>query len=98
MKINSPLEAYKFLPATNCGECGEPTCMAFAAHLIDRSHKLTDCTPILEPKFKKKYEELDALLAPEIRKLRSVLVTRSQRSVETMYSTGTSLHSSTRHS
>jgi acetyl-CoA decarbonylase/synthase complex subunit gamma len=69
MKINSPLEAYKFLPATNCGECGEPTCMAFAAHLIDRSHKLTDCTPILEPKFKKKYEELDALLAPEIREI-----------------------------
>ncbi len=69
MKINSPLEAYKFLPATNCGECGEPTCMAFAAHLIDRSHKLTDCTPILEPKFKKKYEELDALLAPEIREV-----------------------------
>jgi acetyl-CoA decarbonylase/synthase gamma subunit (EC 2.1.1.-) len=69
MKINSPLEAYKFLPATNCGECGEPTCMAFAAHLIDRSHKLTDCAPILEPKFKKKYEELDALLAPEIREV-----------------------------
>jgi acetyl-CoA decarbonylase/synthase complex subunit gamma len=23
MKINSPLEAYKYLPATNCGECGE---------------------------------------------------------------------------
>ncbi|WMW22640.1 acetyl-CoA decarbonylase/synthase complex subunit gamma [Methanolobus mangrovi] len=69
MKINSPLEAYKFLPATNCGECGEATCMAFAAHLIDRSHKLTDCTPILEPKFKKKYEELDALLAPEIREV-----------------------------
>ncbi|SDG26865.1 acetyl-CoA decarbonylase/synthase gamma subunit [Methanolobus vulcani] len=69
MKINSPLEAYKFLPATNCGECGEATCMAFAAHLIDRSHKLTDCKPILEEKFKKKYEELDALLAPEIREV-----------------------------
>jgi acetyl-CoA decarbonylase/synthase complex subunit gamma len=69
MKINSPLEAYKFLPATNCGECGEATCMAFAAHLIDRSKKLTDCTPILEDKFKKKYAELDALLAPEIREV-----------------------------
>jgi len=69
MKINSPLEAYKFLPGTNCGECGEATCMAFAAHLIDRSHKLTDCTPILEDKFRKKYEELDALLAPEIREV-----------------------------
>ncbi|MDW7731304.1 MAG: acetyl-CoA decarbonylase/synthase complex subunit gamma [Methanolobus sp.] len=69
MKINSPLEAYKFLPATNCGECGEQTCMAFAAHLIDRSKKLTDCTPILQEKFKKKFEELDKLLAPEIREV-----------------------------
>ncbi len=69
MKINSPLEAYKYLPGTNCGECGEQTCMAFAAHLIDRSMDLTDCTPILEDKFKKKFEELDALLAPEIREV-----------------------------
>lgn len=69
MKLNSPLQAYKFLPGTNCGECGETTCMAFASHLIDRSLKLTDCTPILDDKFKKKYAELDALLAPEIREV-----------------------------
>ncbi len=69
MKINSPLEAYKYLPGTNCGECGEQTCMAFAAHLIDRSMKLTDCTPMLEQKFKKKFKELQALLAPEIREV-----------------------------
>ncbi|MBW6469990.1 MAG: acetyl-CoA decarbonylase/synthase complex subunit gamma [Methanosarcinaceae archaeon] len=69
MKLNSPLQAYKFLPGTNCGECGEATCMAFASHLIDRSLKLTDCTPILDDKFKKKHAELDALLAPEIREV-----------------------------
>ena len=69
MKINSPLEAYKYLPATNCGECGEQTCMAFAAHLIDRSLKLEDCKPILDEKFKKKYDELTGLLAPEIREV-----------------------------
>lgn len=67
MKINSPLEAYKYLPGTNCGVCGEQTCMAFAARLIDRSKKLSECTPILEEKFKKKHDQLDALLAPEIR-------------------------------
>ena len=56
MKINSPLEAYKFLPGTNCGECGETSCMAFASHLIDRSLKATDCTPLVnEEKYKKKY-------------------------------------------
>ncbi|MDL5504024.1 MAG: (Fe-S)-binding protein, partial [Candidatus Methanoperedens sp.] len=30
MKVNSPLQVYKYLPQTNCAECGETTCMAFA--------------------------------------------------------------------
>jgi len=69
MKINSPLEAYKYLPGTNCAVCGEQTCMAFAAHLIDRSKKLSDCTPMLEDKFRKKLDQLQGLLAPEIRQV-----------------------------
>ncbi|WP_269852192.1 acetyl-CoA decarbonylase/synthase complex subunit gamma, partial [Methanosarcina horonobensis] len=70
MKINSPLEAYKYLPQTNCGECGEATCMAFASKLIDRSGKTSDCPPLVkEKKFAKKLAELDRLLAPEIRQV-----------------------------
>ncbi|MCD4815088.1 MAG: acetyl-CoA decarbonylase/synthase complex subunit gamma [Methanosarcinales archaeon] len=69
MKVNSPLEVYKFLPQTNCGDCGEATCMAFASHMIDRSLKLEDCPPLLEEKFKKKYLKLAELLAPEIREV-----------------------------
>ncbi len=69
MKVNSPLEVYKFLPQTNCGDCGEATCMAFASHMIDRSLKLEDCLPLLEDKFKKKYLKLAELLAPEIREV-----------------------------
>jgi len=69
MKVNSPLEVYKFLPQTNCGDCGEATCMAFASHMIDRSLKLEDCPPLLEDKFKKKYLKLAELLAPEIREV-----------------------------
>lgn len=70
MKINSPLEAYKYLPGTNCGECGEQTCMAFASHLIDRSKKLTECKPMVkEEKYAKKFRDLEALLAPEIREI-----------------------------
>jgi acetyl-CoA decarbonylase/synthase complex subunit gamma len=70
MKINSPLEAYKYLPQTNCGECGEATCMAFASKLIDRSGKTADCPPLIkEKKFAKKLAELDRLLAPEIREV-----------------------------
>jgi acetyl-CoA decarbonylase/synthase complex subunit gamma len=69
MKINSPLEAYKYLPGTNCTICGEQTCMAFASHLIDRSKKLSECTPMLEDKFRKKLDQLQGLLAPEIRQV-----------------------------
>ena len=35
MKESSPLNLYKQLPQTNCKECGEQTCMAFAAGLIE---------------------------------------------------------------
>lgn len=69
MKLNSPLQVYKYLPQINCAECGDPTCMAFAAHLIDRSKKLEDCPPLLKDEFKKKYMELLSLLAPEIRQI-----------------------------
>lgn len=69
MKLNSPLHVYKYLPQTNCAECGEATCMAFASHLIDRSKKLDDCPPILKEEHKKKYLELISLLAPEIREI-----------------------------
>jgi acetyl-CoA decarbonylase/synthase complex subunit gamma len=69
MKLNSPLQVYKYLPQINCAECGDATCMAFAAHLIDRSKKLDDCPPILKDEYKKKYLELQTLLAPEIREI-----------------------------
>jgi acetyl-CoA decarbonylase/synthase complex subunit gamma len=69
MKLNSPLQVYKYLPQINCAECGDATCMAFAAHLIDRSKKLDDCPPILKDEYKKKYTELLTLLAPEIREI-----------------------------
>lgn len=69
MKLNSPLQVYKYLPQINCAECGDATCMAFAAHLIDRSKKLDDCPPILKDEYKKKYTELLSLLAPEIREI-----------------------------
>ncbi len=69
MKLNSPLQVYKYLPQINCAECGDATCMAFAAHLIDRSKKLEDCPPLLKDEFKKKYLELGSLLAPEVREI-----------------------------
>ncbi|HID27972.1 MAG TPA: acetyl-CoA decarbonylase/synthase complex subunit gamma [Methanosarcinales archaeon] len=70
MKVNSPLEVFKYLPGTNTGDCGEATCMAFAARLIERSIDINKCPHLLKDEFKEKYIELSKLLAPEIREVK----------------------------
>lgn len=62
-----PLEIYNLLPKTNCGECGEETCMAFTYLLINHDSELEACKPILEPKHKKNYEKLKEMLTPPVR-------------------------------
>lgn len=42
-KITSPLEIYKFLPKSNCGQCRITTCLAFAAAVIKQEKRLADC-------------------------------------------------------
>ena len=37
------LELLKALPRTNCGECGQPTCMAFAIQVIKEGEDLSLC-------------------------------------------------------
>ena len=34
---------YKLLPRTNCGDCGFPTCMAFAMQVASKQKAMTDC-------------------------------------------------------
>jgi ArsR family metal-binding transcriptional regulator len=40
------LEIYKRLPGTNCKECGELTCLAFAAHLWQGQTTMARCRPV----------------------------------------------------
>jgi hypothetical protein len=42
------IEIYKKLPGTNCGECGEPTCMAFALKVNSAQRKISDCPYVTE--------------------------------------------------
>ena len=66
----SPINVVKYLPATNCKECGEETCMAFAVKLIDHQVKLEDCKPLFkEAKYAKKLAKLIELVTPPIRQL-----------------------------
>ena len=80
MKETSPLNLYKQLPQTNCKDCGEQTCMAFAAGLIARTKKVEDCKPLVaEKKYAKKLEALKSIVAPE---LRMVLVGPADKQVK----------------
>jgi len=63
----SPIDVYKLLPRTNCKECGEPNCMAFAAKLVNREISLEDCPPILKKEHEKAYKKLQDILAPVIK-------------------------------
>jgi hypothetical protein len=39
----NPLEIYKILPGTNCGQCFLPSCLAFSAAVVRGDRKLADC-------------------------------------------------------
>ncbi len=63
----SPIQIYSLLPRTNCGECGETNCMAFAAKLVNREATLEECPPLLTPEFAEQYAELWSLLKPAVK-------------------------------
>ncbi|UCD56311.1 MAG: Fe-S cluster protein, partial [Candidatus Hydrogenedentota bacterium] len=46
-----PLDIFKLLPRTNCGECVQSTCMAFAAALANGEGNPDDCPGLLEARF-----------------------------------------------
>jgi acetyl-CoA decarbonylase/synthase complex subunit gamma len=57
------LDIFKLLPKTNCGECGVPTCMAFAMKLASRNAELAQC-PYASEEAK---EKIGAASRPPIR-------------------------------
>jgi len=59
------LEIYKQLPKKNCGECGTPTCLAFAMNLAAGKASLDSCPYVSDAA----REALDAAAAPPIAKV-----------------------------
>jgi ArsR family metal-binding transcriptional regulator len=53
---------YRWLPQTNCQQCGEPTCYSFAIKLTALQKKLTDCPPLHEPAQAEKLAALQGLI------------------------------------
>ncbi len=69
-KLPGPLDIYPFLPGTNCKECGEANCMAFATKMAEHTVKITDCTPLYaEAKYAKKLAKLEVLVRPPVREI-----------------------------
>ncbi|MEM2936624.1 MAG: acetyl-CoA decarbonylase/synthase complex subunit gamma, partial [Candidatus Bathyarchaeia archaeon] len=65
----SPIDVYRLLPRTNCKECGEENCMAFAAKLVNREVKLEGCPPLLKKENEEAYKKLWDLLKPPVREV-----------------------------
>ena len=42
------LDVFRLLPRTNCGGCGVPSCMAYAAKLAEGKKSLSDCPPLCD--------------------------------------------------
>ena len=57
------IEIFKLLPKTNCGECGVPTCLAFAMSLAAGKAELSACPYVLD----EAKEKLEEASAPPIR-------------------------------
>lgn len=70
VKLPGPLDIYPLLPGTNCEECGETNCMAFATKLAEHTVKIEACAPLYnEAKYAKKLTKLEVLVRPLVREI-----------------------------
>jgi ArsR family metal-binding transcriptional regulator len=57
------LDIFSYLPKTNCKDCGEPNCLAFAVKLLLGEQILSACTPLMDDgKFKEHKKEMESLV------------------------------------
>lgn len=58
----TPLAVYRWLPATNCRQCGQQTCFNFALRLVAGQAVPAECPPLAEPDRAAAREALQRLL------------------------------------
>ena len=57
------LDIWSLLPQSNCKQCGEATCMAFAAAILQEKRQLSECLPLLsDSAFTDRKATLEAML------------------------------------
>jgi acetyl-CoA decarbonylase/synthase, CODH/ACS complex subunit gamma len=68
MKELSPIDVYKLLPKTNCKECGQENCMAFATKIVNREVTVDSCNPLFKG-HEKALAQLQELLKPAVKEV-----------------------------
>ena len=57
------LDIWELLPRTNCGQCDEATCLAFAVAVLQQKRQLTECLPLQsDSSFADRKATLEAML------------------------------------
>jgi len=56
------LDVFKLLLRTNCKECGQPTCPAFATRLAQKEVSISRCSPPFSSQFQERKEKLLEML------------------------------------
>ncbi|MFH1777178.1 MAG: acetyl-CoA decarbonylase/synthase complex subunit gamma [Candidatus Omnitrophota bacterium] len=69
------LDIYKFLKKSNCGECGSPTCLAFAMQLSAKKTELEKCPYVTD-------EAKQALLASAAPPIRLITIGKGDNKIE----------------
>jgi len=69
IKQLSPIDVYMLLPKTNCKECGEDNCMAFATKVVNREISIDQCSPLLTKENEKNYNKLKEMLKPAVKEV-----------------------------
>jgi len=69
VKEISPIDVYMLLPKTNCKECGQENCMAFATKVVNREVAIEKCPPLLTREYEKNYKKLWEMLKPPVREI-----------------------------
>jgi acetyl-CoA decarbonylase/synthase complex subunit gamma len=79
IKEISPIDVYKLLPKTNCGECGEANCMAFATRVVNGELAVDNCPPVTREEYRLNFDKLEDLMAPPVR---TILVGTGDRAMK----------------
>ncbi|MHB8158184.1 MAG: (Fe-S)-binding protein, partial [Desulfocucumaceae bacterium] len=53
---------YSWLPKTNCKECGEASCFAFATMIITGKQHIENCRPLFTPEYIESRETITEVL------------------------------------